>query len=79
MILTHRKREKSPPTMHGPTAEDAAAMRQDVAHSRKQRFVKRAGGRGDLIHEGRHKAKHMKRRLIAFLKKQPLYEGIRLK
>lgn len=54
-------------------------MRLDVEHSRRRQYVKRAGGRGDLIHAGRPKAKHMKRRLIAFLKKQPMFEGIRLK
>lgn len=43
------------------------AMAADVKRHRKQRFLKRGHGKV-LIHEGRPTARHMKRRLMRFLR-----------
>lgn len=46
----------------------------DVAHHKAQRFVKRHGREGVLIHEGRPTMKRMRRRLNAFLRKNAEHE-----
>jgi len=47
--------------------DDPKLMAADKAHHRSQNFLKR-NGRRDLIHDGRTKARKMKRRLADWLR-----------